>query len=102
VTTSRPAAPDLTIVPLTPERLDDLATLFDRPGDPKWCWCASFRVRRRGALLDAAIGHARAFGATTLEAYPADNGGERIPPPTAYMGMLSMFERAGFTVVARR
>ena len=175
-------AVELTFVPLTPDRLDDLATFFDQPGDPKWCWCASFRVRRRakgvppaenravladaaerdpapgliayragrvvgwvslgpredfvklahwkalapvddrpvwsivcfvvgrqdrgqglaGALLDAAIDHARANGATTLEAYPADTGGERIPSPVAYNGTLSMFERAGFTVVARR
>jgi ribosomal protein S18 acetylase RimI-like enzyme len=173
---------ELTFAPLTPDRLDDLATLFDQPGDPKWCWCASFRVRRRakgvppgenravladaaerdpapgliayragrvvgwvslgpredfvklahwkalapvdnrpvwsivcfvvgrrdrgqglaGALLEAAIDHARANGATTLEAYPADTGGERIPSPVAYNGTLSMFERAGFTIVARR
>jgi GNAT superfamily N-acetyltransferase len=182
MTTSPPAATELTIVPLTPERLDDLARLFDQPGDPKWCWCASFHVRRRakgvapaanravlteratrvpapgllayrddvvvgwvslgpredfeklahlkvlapvderpvwsivcfvvgrrergpglaGVLLDAAIDHARASGATTLEAYPADTGGGRIPSPVAYKGTLSMFERAGFTEVARR
>jgi ribosomal protein S18 acetylase RimI-like enzyme len=33
------------IHPLTPERLPDLAALFGQGGDPKWCWCASFRVR---------------------------------------------------------
>jgi len=182
VTPAPAEALDLTFVPLTPDRLDDLATLFDQPGDPKWCWCASFRVLRRakgvppaenravladaaerdpapgliayragqvvgwvslgprqefvklahwktlapvddrpvwsivcfvvgrqhrgqglaGALLDAAIDHARANGATTLEAYPADSAGERIPSPVAYNGTISMFERAGFTVVARR
>lgn len=37
--------PDLEIVPLTRERLPDLATLFDQGGDPKWCWCAWYRVR---------------------------------------------------------
>lgn len=37
--------PDLEIVPLTPDRLPDLATLFGEGGDPKWCWCAFFRVR---------------------------------------------------------
>jgi ribosomal protein S18 acetylase RimI-like enzyme len=175
-------ATDLTIVPLTPDRLDDLATLFDQPGDPKWCWCAAFYIRRRVkgvppavnraiftervdagpppgliayrdervvgwvnlgpragyeklatlksltsiddrpvwsivcfvvarrdrgqgiavALLDAAIAYARANGAQTLEAYPADTGGARIANPNAYKGTLSMFERAGFTVVARR
>jgi len=33
--------------PLTPDRIPDLATLFDQGGDPKWCWCAWFRVRGR-------------------------------------------------------
>jgi ribosomal protein S18 acetylase RimI-like enzyme len=36
---------DLEILPLTAERLPDLAALFGQGGDPKWCWCASFRVR---------------------------------------------------------
>ncbi|HUH16869.1 MAG TPA: GNAT family N-acetyltransferase, partial [Methylomirabilota bacterium] len=35
----------LEIHPLTPQRLPDLAALFGQGGDPKWCWCASFRVR---------------------------------------------------------
>jgi ribosomal protein S18 acetylase RimI-like enzyme len=183
VTTSPTAATGLTIVPLTPDRLNDLATLFDQGGDPKWCWCAWYRVpnrnwsnatpadnrallaelasdapapglvayrgdevvgwvslgpradyerltrstilaplddrpvwsivcfvvgrRERGqgiarALLDSAIGHARANGATTLEAYPVDTGGGRLPSANIYKGTLSMFERAGFTVVALR
>jgi ribosomal protein S18 acetylase RimI-like enzyme len=183
VTTARTAPTELTIVPLTPDRLDDLASLFDQGGEPKWCWCAWFRVRNRnwsnstpdtnrallgglargpispglvayrkgqavgwvslgpredyerlayskglepiddrpvwsivcfvvgrrergqgiaGALLDAAVEHARSSGATTLEAYPTDTEGERISPASAYRGTLSMFEKAGFTVVARR
>ena len=174
---------DLEIVSLTPARLDDLTTLFEQGGDPKWCWCAYFRVRgmnwsnstpasnrallanlaerqtapglvayrddravgwvsigpradyerlayskvlaplddrpvwsivcfvvgrrERGqgvavALLGAAIEHARANGATSVEAYPADTGGDRISSASAYHGTLSMFERAGFTVAARR
>ena len=176
------ARSDVTVVPLTPERLDDLAELFAEPGDPRWCWCASYRVRRSsgrvppaenravlteamergpapglvacrdgrvvgwvslgpredyarlayekvlrpvddrpvwsivcfvvarrergkglaGVLLDAAIEHARASGATTLEGYPVDTGGTHIPPPQAYKGTLAMFARAGFTEVARR
>ena len=36
---------ELAIHPLTPARLADLATLFGQGGDPKWCWCAYFRVR---------------------------------------------------------
>jgi GNAT superfamily N-acetyltransferase len=35
------------IEPLTPDRISDLATLFDQGGDPRWCWCAWFRVRGR-------------------------------------------------------
>ena len=38
---------ELEIHPLTPDRWDDLATLFDRPGDPKGCWCMFYRVRGR-------------------------------------------------------
>jgi GNAT superfamily N-acetyltransferase len=178
---------DLAIHPLTAKRLPDLASLFEQGGDPKWCWCASFRVRgmtfskynpadnravlekaartdaRRGrapgliayrdgeaigwvslapredferlehsqvlarvdekpvwsivcfvvgrrargqgvanALLAAAIDYARDHGATLLEAYPADTSTGRIASANAYMGTLSMFERAGFTEVERR
>ena len=38
---------ELEIHPLTRDRWDDLATLFDRPGDPKGCWCMFYRVRGR-------------------------------------------------------
>lgn len=181
------AAGGLEIHPLTPARLQDLAALFGQGGDPKWCWCAWFRVRgldwtnstedsnravleravrttarehrapglvayrdgeavgwvslgpredyerlehstvlarvdakpvwsivcfvvgrrARGggvasALLEAAVAYAREHGATLLEAYPADTHGRRISPASAYQGTVSMFERAGFEVVARR
>jgi GNAT superfamily N-acetyltransferase len=176
---------DLEILPLADERLPDLAALFGQGGDPKWCWCAWFRVRGRdwtnataadnravleeavrrtpdrapgliayaqgeavgwvslapredfarlehstvlkrvddrpvwsivcfvvgrrarrqgvaAALLDAAIAYAAEHGATLLEAYPVDTAGERIVSANVYHGTLSMFERAGFEVVARR
>ena len=178
---------ELEFHPLTPKRLPDLASLFEQGGDPKWCWCASFRVRgmdftkarpadnravlekaartdaRKGrapgliayrggeaigwvslapredferlehskvlarvdekpvwsivcfvvgrrargqgvanALLAAAVDYARDHGATLLEAYPTDAADGRIPSANAYMGTLSMFERAGFTEVDRR
>ncbi len=35
----------LEILPLTPERLPDLAALFGQGGDPKLCWCSWYRVR---------------------------------------------------------
>ncbi|MFL5687099.1 MAG: GNAT family N-acetyltransferase [Chloroflexota bacterium] len=178
----------LDIRPLTPERLPDLASLFEQGGDPKWCWCAYFRIRgfdfskggkerhraameaathataaqdrapglvaydvdeavgwisigpredyerlahstvlkplddkpvwsivcfvvgrhARGRgiarkLLDAGIQYARDQGATLLEAYPVETAeGERIRAGDVFRGTLSMFERAGFDVVARR
>jgi GNAT superfamily N-acetyltransferase len=180
-------AADLEVQPLTRDRLSDLATLFGQGGDPKWCWCAFFRVRqvdfatataesnravleealevtaaegrapgliayrdgepvgwvslgprddyarlqhsrvlapiderpvwsivcfvvarsarRQGiahALLDAAIDYAREHGATLLEGYPVETDTGRVPAANAYKGTLAMFERAGFTVAARR
>jgi len=38
---------ELEIHPLTRDRWDDLVTVFDRPGDPKGCWCMFYRVRGR-------------------------------------------------------
>jgi len=174
---------DLDVRVLTPDRLDDLAVLFDQPGDPKWCWCASFHItgtvkarppdlnrelltertgagpspgllgyrdgrvvawvsvgprnsyrklarsdypgdgsandrvwsivcfvvdpaeRGRGlarAMLAAAVDHARAGGATAVEAYAIDPGGERIPNPIAYSGPIGIFLDAGFGVVGER
>lgn len=181
-------ATGLDIKPLTPERLPDLASLFEQGGDPKYCWCAYFRIRgfdfssgskarhrkvmetaahegaREGrapglvayqdgetvgwvsvgpredyerlayskvlapvddkpvwsivcfvvgkgvrgkgiakTLLDAAVDYARDHGATRLEAYPVETReGVRIGSGEVYKGTLSMFERAGFKVVARR
>ena len=171
------------VVPLTTERWNDLAALFEEGGDPKWCWCQFYRERgldwsnstaadnrerletltskgpppglvayegdravgwvslaprpaydrlthakvlapvddqpvwsivcfvvsrkARGkgvatALLDGAIDWARSQGATTLEGYPSDTQGRKIPAANAYHGTLSMFESAGFEVVALR
>jgi GNAT superfamily N-acetyltransferase len=175
----------LDIRPLTPDRVDDLAGLFCQGGDPRWCWCAWYRLRsldfrdaspeenravleqavrdpdtqspgllaydqdevigwvsvgprseferlrhstvlapvddtpvwsivcfvvgrrsRRkgvaGQLLAAAVDHARRRGASVLEAYPVETSGHRTTSAALYRGTLSMFERAGFEVVARR
>lgn len=37
----------LRIVPLTADRFDDLAALFNEGGDPKWCWCVYWRFRSK-------------------------------------------------------
>lgn len=85
------------------ERSRTIPRLDDRPVWSVVCFVVGRRARGRGvarALLEAAIGHARANGAPTLEAYPADPGDARLPATAAYTGMLPMFEAAGFTKVA--
>ena len=62
----------LEILPLTSERLPDLASLFDQGGDPKWCWCAYYRLRgvdfssgsalRNRAVLEGAVASTAAEG----------------------------------------
>ena len=82
-----------------------LAPIDDRPVWSIICFVVGRESRGQGiagALLDAAINHARASGATTLEAYPTDTDGGRVPSANLFKGTLSMFMRAGFTVVARR
>jgi GNAT superfamily N-acetyltransferase len=70
------------IKPLTPGRLPDLASLFEQGGDPKWCWCAYFRIRgfdfssggkaRHRAVMKAAAEQTAADGrAPGLVAYDA-------------------------------
>lgn len=39
--------PTLEIVPLTPDRWDDVAALFGEGGDPKGCWCMFWRIRSK-------------------------------------------------------
>ena len=71
---------DLRIEPLTPDRLPDIAALFEEGGDPKWCWCAYFRVRgvdfsnapkaRHRGVLETAVDKGVALGrAPGLVAY---------------------------------
>ena len=82
-----------------------LARVDDRPVWSIVCFVVGRQARRRGvasALLAAAVDYAREHGATVIEAYPVDTAGQRIASSSAYKGTLSMFERAGFTVVARR
>jgi GNAT superfamily N-acetyltransferase len=76
-----------------------LAPVDDRPVWSIVCFVVSEAERGRGiggALLAAAVEYAREHGATTVEAYPLGAHGSS---PT---GTVSMFERAGFEVVATR
>ena len=91
------------------ERLAKSKILAPVDDVPVWsivCFVVSRRARGQGVaanLLDAAMEYARSHGATTLEAYPVEVAkGQRIPAANAFHGTLTMFERAGFTVVERR
>jgi GNAT superfamily N-acetyltransferase len=70
------------------------------------CFVVSSDARGRGvasALLVAAVDHARAAGAEAVEGYPVDPSsapGGRVRDTGAYVGTRSMFERAGFRIVA--
>ena len=81
-----------------------IPTVDDRPVWSIVCFAVSATARGQGvarALLDAAIAYAWERGADALEAYPVRVGdGEAIHPGSAFTGMLPMFERAGFEVVA--
>jgi GNAT superfamily N-acetyltransferase len=60
------------------------------------CFVVDRDVQRRGiasALLDAAVAHAFAHGASSVEAYP------HAADPRDYMGHTELYRRAGFVHV---
>jgi len=68
------------------------------------CFVVRPGFRRRGlmhALLDGAVGHAHAMGATVLEGYPVDPGGGRVDQNSGYVGTVQLFEAHGFTPVCQ-
>ncbi len=75
----------------------------DSPDEGVWsivCFFVVRRLRGRGMarrLVEAAAAHARARGATVLEAYPVDPDS----PSYRFMGFVSMFRAAGFQEVGR-
>lgn len=88
---------DLTFLPLTPGRIEDLATLFDQPGDPKWCWCASFHIRGSAKARPAA---------ENREVLTARAARDRTPGLMAYrdgrvVGWVSLGPREDFEKLAR-
>jgi GNAT superfamily N-acetyltransferase len=87
-------------------RLRDSRSLPPVDDSPVWC-IGCFRIRsgfrRRGiagALLAGLVAAAREAGAPGVEAYPVDPGGRRIDGTFAFVGLASMFDRAGFRRVA--
>lgn len=80
-----------------------------KPVDDKPVWsivCSFVDATARGQgvaerMLEAAIDYARSRGATLLEAYPVDKPGPSHPD-FMWFGARRMYDRAGFTEVARR
>ncbi len=84
----------LNVLPLTRKRVPDLADLFGQGGDPRWCWCAYFRVRGRDWTNSTG-----AENREVLEAAVATNAAEdRAPGLVAYEGS----EAVGWTSVGPR
>jgi len=68
-------------------------------------WCVRVRPGHRGQgiahhLIEGAVAYAKSQGAPAVEAYPVDNGGQKVDLTMAYVGTKAMFERAGFTQAA--
>jgi len=68
------------------------------------CFVVRAGFRRQGvarALLDGAVSYASECGAQVLETYPVDPDGARVSGSLAYVGTMSMFERANFRRVVQ-
>ena len=88
--------------------LERTRVLQPAPGDGVWSvLCFVVRPGRRrqgiaGALLAAAVDFARSRGARAVEGHPIDDSGRTVHPMEAYVGVASMFSRAGFSEIDRR
>jgi GNAT superfamily N-acetyltransferase len=68
------------------------------------CFVVRVGYRKQGvskALVHAAVAHATAGGARVIEGYPVDPAEKKVSSADVYHGSLSIFEAAGFEVVAR-
>lgn len=85
-------------------RRRDLAPVDDLPVWSLPCFYVRRGLRHQGvmtSLIDAAVQHAGDSGAPAVEAYPVDTS---VPGSTrnVFSGTTDAFEKAGFTIVARR
>ena len=77
--------------------------------DAWWVTCFSVDARARGrgvgrALLNAAVEHARANGASAVEGHPVDVSGlqaEKVSGSALFTGTMAMFVAAGFSEIGR-
>ena len=80
------------------------------PLDDRPVWSVSCFFIKRGnrgkgiatALLTAACDFSASHGAEVIEGYPIDPLGKRYANAFAWTGLMRVFEKAGFTEVARR
>jgi GNAT superfamily N-acetyltransferase len=87
--------------------LERSRTLKRIDGRPVWsivCFFVGKKHRGKGIavpLIRAAVEHAKCHGAEIVEAYPTLPDRDRLAPVSVYMGIPSIFERAGFVECAR-
>jgi GNAT superfamily N-acetyltransferase len=91
----------VSVRPRTPRlaRSRSIPAVDDRPVWSIGCFRIRVGYRRRGvaaALLGGVVVAASRAGAPGVEAYPIDPGGRRVDVSFAYVGLASMFDRAGF------
>ena len=53
------------------------------------------------AMIEAAVDYVKNQGGKIVEAYPTVPRGGKLPPVSSFMGFPAVFEKAGFTEVAR-
>lgn len=82
-----------------------LAPVDDQPVWSISCFFIAREFRGQGVtrpLLEGAAKFAKTQGAKVVEGYPHDLGESKLPPPFVWTGLLSSFEKAGFSEAARR
>ena len=98
---------------LTPERWDDLVTLFGSNGACGGCWCMWWRIEKgerwpevkgASALLAHALRRIRALGGEIAEGYPVKptKDGKPLPGAFAWTGTRPMFDAQGFQLAGNR
>lgn len=86
------------------QRSDVLAPVDDKAVWSIVCFFIPRKMRKQGIMLpliQAALDHARSQGAHIVEAYPFDSD-KPLSTLSAYMGVRSVLEKAGFKEVVRR
>ncbi len=87
------------------ERSRTLVRIDERPTWSVNCFFVAAQSRGKGlmqALLEAAVAHAQAHGAEIVEGYPRNPRRHPVGTMEGYVGISSVFRRAGFRKRRRR